>query len=129
MQTRQIPFEQWQPFFSNFTYMHQGEHVNVETMREDDRAVRSRLCDVPLVGVVSAQPQKAGQEEWIDVIARDASGAHAIHSIAEPSNMRLAEEEDGQAVALQIESADGSITMIRFEPSSENMPPGFIVSS
>jgi hypothetical protein len=53
---------------------------------------------------------------------------HASHSIAEPSNVRLAEEEDGQAVALQIESADGLITMIRFEPSPENMPPGFLIA-
>ena len=129
MQTRQIPYEQWQTFFSNFNYLHQGEHVNVETIGAQEsgsKGAKGALCDLPLVGIVSAQP-KAGHEQWIDVIARDGSGAHSTHCIAGPATVQLAEEEDGQTVAIQIESANGSITMIRFEPSVENLPPGFRV--
>jgi hypothetical protein len=130
MRTREIPYDQWESFFSDFTDLHRGEHINVETMSAENLNVEARLRDLPLVGIVSAQPKtETEQEEWIDVIGCDAPGTHATHTIANPSKLRLAEEEDGQAVALQIESADASITMIRFEPPRENMPPGFLISS
>jgi hypothetical protein len=48
--------------------------------------------------------------------------------VPHPAHVWLAEEEDGQAVALQLASLDGAVTMIRFEPSPENLPPGFLVS-
>jgi hypothetical protein len=127
MRTREIPHSQWDSFFGDFTDVHRGEHINVETIGEEDRVVKSRLHDLPLVGIVSAQPN-AEQEEWIDVMACDASGAHASYCIANPSNVRLAEEENGEAVALQVDSAGSLITMIRFEPPRENMPEGFTLS-
>jgi hypothetical protein len=126
MQTREISHEQWQPFFNDFTQLHQDERVNVETIGEGGFGVRSRLCGLPLLGIVSAHT-KAGQDEWIEVIARDASGAPATHAIAKPSRVRLA-EENGEAIALQVEADDGSITMIRFDPPRENMPEGYTVS-
>jgi hypothetical protein len=126
VRTREISFDQWQSFFNDFTQLHQDEHVNVETMRQGESGVRSRLCDLPLLGILSAHP-KSGQEQWIEVLARDPSGAPATHAIVNPSRVRLAEEND-HAVALQVESDDGSITMIRFEPPRENMPEGFTIS-
>jgi hypothetical protein len=126
MRTREISYDQWQSFFNDFTQLHQDEHVNVETIGQGDFGVQSRLCDLPLLGIVCAHP-KSGQEEWIEVVARDASGAPATHAIAKPSRVCLA-EKSGRTVALQVESADGSITMIRFEPPRENMPEGFTIS-
>jgi hypothetical protein len=127
MRTREIIYEQWQPFFNDFTQLYQGKHVNVETMRDGDFGVKSRWCDLPLVGIVPAHPQSR-EDEWIEVIAGDSPETHATYSIAKPAKVQLAEEENGRAIALEIESADGSITMIRFEPSRENLPRGFRVS-
>jgi hypothetical protein len=150
VQTREIEYEQWQPFFNDFTQLHQGERVNVETMG-GDFAPTSQWCGVPLLGIVSIHP-KAGDDERIEVIARGsppaAAGAqagagadagagaetaraaedHATHSIARPAKVHLAEDENGRAVALQIESQDRSITMIRFEPPHENLPQGFRIA-
>jgi hypothetical protein len=126
VRTREISLDQWQSFFNDFTQLHQDEHVNVETIRQGQSGARSRLCDLPLLGIVAANP-KPGQDQWIEVLARDPSGAPAAHAIVNPSRVRLAEEDD-HAVALQVESADGSITMIRFEPPRENMPEGFTIS-
>jgi hypothetical protein len=129
MQTRDIIHEQWQAFFNDFSQLHQGERINVETMGEGTFGVKSRLCHLPLVSIVLAQPQmeQGNLDEWIEVIARDPSQSHATHSITHPIRVRLA-EENGQAVALQIEADNGSITMIRFEPPRENMPQGFVIS-
>ena len=126
MRTREISSERWQYFFDDFTQLHHGEHVNVETMGEGGLGVKSQLCDLPLVGIVDADP-KAAPGEWIEVIAGDSPDTQATFSVMHPSRVLVAEEA-GQAVALQIDSADGSVTMIRFEPPREGMPEGYKVA-
>jgi len=127
MRIRDISHDRWHPFFDDFTRLHHGEHVNVETMQDSGLGLTSNLHDLPLVGIVGADPQSGG-DEWIEVIAGESPDAQATHCIPRPSHIRLAEEENGQAVALQIESAEGSVTMIRFEPPREGMPAGFKVN-
>ena len=61
------------------------------------------------------------------MITGDPPDACATHAIPKPAHVRLAEEENGRAVPLQIESTDGSATMIRFEPPREGLPPGFML--
>ena len=126
MRTREISFDQWPSFFSDFTHLHQHEHVNVETLPRGDAGVRQCLCDSPLLGIVSARPAP-GQGRWIEVVVRDPSGAPATHAIDHAARVCLAEEND-DAVALRVDSEDGSVTMIRFEPPRENMPVGYTIS-
>jgi hypothetical protein len=124
--TREISLDQWQAFFNDFTCLHLDEHVNVETIRRGEVGVRQCLCDLPLLGIVSTLPEP-GQVGWIEVVVRDPTGAPAAHAISHPSRVRLA-EENNDAVALQVDSEDGSVTMIRFEPPRENMPEGYTIS-
>ena len=130
METREIHYDQWEPFFNDFTHLYQGRHVNVETFSaaegEAEAHVRSRLCDLPLVGILCAHPA-VNEAESIEIIASDQRDPRAApgHVIVNPQKVQLAEEENGQAVALQIESADDVVTILRFQPSRENMPAGF----
>jgi|HubBroStandDraft_6_1064221.scaffolds.fasta_scaffold357662_3 hypothetical protein len=126
MRTKEILATDWPPFFDDFTQLHQGERVNVETVGNGDLGVTSHVRDLPLVGIVAADP-KAGTGEWIEIIAGDSARTHATHSVPSPAHVRLAEEEDGKAVALQIESTKGLVTIVRFERSCEGMPPGFFI--
>jgi hypothetical protein len=126
MRTKEILAEEWPPFFDDFTQLHHGKRVNVETLGNGDLGVTSHVRDLPLVGIVAADP-KAGTGEWIEIIAGDSAQTHATHSVQSPAHVRLAEEEDGKAVALQIESAKGLVTMVRFEHASEGMPSGFTI--
>jgi hypothetical protein len=126
MRTRDITYDNWHLFLKDFTQLHHGQHVNVETIGQGSIGVQSRLCDLPLIGVVVADPG-AGADEWFEVIAGELPDRHTTYSIAKPAKVRIAEEENGQAVALQVESSDGSTTMIRFQPSHENLPQGFTV--
>src|ERR1700691_2083254 len=123
MRTKEILAAEWPPFFDDFTQLHQGERVNVETVGKGELGVTSHVRDLPLVGIVAADP-KAGAGEWIEIIAGDSAQTHATHSVPNPAHVRLAEEEDGQAVALQIESSKGLVTMIRFEHTGEGIPRG-----
>jgi hypothetical protein len=126
VRTREISTDQWPSFFSDFTRLHQDEHVNVETMGRDGFGVRRRLCDSPLLVIVSAEPAP-GQGRWIEVVVRDTTGVPATHAIDHAARVRLAEENE-DAVALRVDSEDGSVTTIRFEPPRENMPVGYTIS-
>jgi len=129
MRTREIPCEDWKSFFNQFTLAHQGRHIHVETMDGGHMGVQSRVDDLPLAAVVFADPRAEGGASWVEIIAgREPGDSAAACSVPRPSHVRLAEEENGQAVALQMESADGVVTMVRFEPSRENLPEGFLIS-
>ncbi|HEY1923451.1 MAG TPA: DUF5335 family protein [Tepidisphaeraceae bacterium] len=127
MRTKEIRVEDWPPFFSDMTQLHHGERVHVETLWKSDGRVIPHVRDLPLVGIVAAEP-KAGAAEWIEIIAGDSAKTHASHSIANPAHVRLAHEDNGQAVAIQIESSKGSITVVRFEETCEGMPAGFTIA-
>ena len=126
MRTREITRERWQHFFDDFTRLHQGEHVTVETLGKGRIGAKLQVCNLPLVGIVGADP-KSGSGEWIELIAGDSPQTQANCCVDHPSRVVMAEEENGQAVALQIESTRGSVTMLRFQPPREGMPPGFTV--
>ena len=125
MRTQEIPHERWPYFLVDFTELHHGEHVTVETVHP--RAQPPHLCDVPLVGLVGPDPHAPGGG-WIDVIAGDSPERQATHSIPRPCRVVLAEAGPGRGVALQIDSADGLTTMIRSEPPPEGMPAGFTIA-
>jgi hypothetical protein len=123
MRTREIDPRRWEPFFSDFTHLHHGKHVNVETLGAGV-GVRSALNDHALVGVVLGESPT--HEPAIEVIVGE--DVHTNHCIAHASRVRIAEEENGRAIALEIESADGIVTMVRFMPPCEGFPAGYRVS-
>jgi hypothetical protein len=134
MRAREIPHAQWHLFFTDFTELYHGRHVNVESMGSDRArigGVVSRVRDKPLAGIVLAESHATepddGPVEWVEVIAGQTPYGHTTCSITHPQRVMIGEEGRGQVVALQIESSDGEVTIIRFEPPLENMPPGFKV--
>jgi hypothetical protein len=127
MRTKEIHADQWPPFFVEITHRHHGERVNVETLGNGDIGVTSHVRNLPLVGIMAADPS-TGTGEWIEIIAGDSAKTHSTHSVPNPAHVRLAEEDNGQAVAIQIESTRGLVTMVRFELTCEGMPPGFTIA-
>jgi hypothetical protein len=117
MHTRDIPNDQWRPFFDSFTRLHRGEPVNVELMG-CGTGPASALCDQPLVGVVASADR--GHGACIEVTA-GADPQPQSHTIQAPSHVSVTESDDGHSMALQITADDGSVTLLRFEP--ENYTP------
>ena len=125
MRTKEIESQAWLPFFNDFTKCHQGERVNVETLEKGDVGVRSYMRDLPLIGIVTAGSDDAAK--LIEIIAGDSPKTLTTHAVPKPAHVRVAEEDDGKAVALQIESSYGLVTMLRFAHESEGMPSGFMI--
>ncbi|HTL31123.1 MAG TPA: DUF5335 family protein [Tepidisphaeraceae bacterium] len=123
MQTREIPIEQWEPFFNSFSECHQGEKVTVKIVGKDI-GDQTEMCDMPLMGI--SADRKAGGGERIEVSAGETTSAHITHAVLHPSHVRLAESDDGQAIAMQIESDDGPVTLVRFSQDPQELPEGFL---
>lgn len=126
MRTRTINSEGWPTFFDDFTRLYRGRRVNIETLGDGTIGVTSRAADMPLVGIVAAHPTVEAVEAIIEIFAGDELESTMI-SIQNPKQVVIAHEDDGRAVALQIESTDGSVTMIRFDASMESLASGFMV--
>ena len=119
MRTHEIPVDQWEPFLWQFSEVNQGVTVTVERLSKEygEQTIAAHL---PLIGL---NPDHSTGQERIQISAGDDVDAHVSHSVLHPSHVRLAHEEAGQPVALQIESADGSVTLVRFERDAR-LPPG-----
>ena len=127
MRTREISIDDWSLFCNDFTRLHHGERVSVERSASAGLGVTAHVHGLPLVGIVAADPAD-GTGEWIEILAGDSAQSHATHSVLNPIHIRQAEEDNGQVVALQIESAKGMTTMIRFEHASQGMPAGYTIA-
>lgn len=109
MQSQEIPNKQWGSFLDTITRKHEGETICLELHKAD---APNETSDVRLIGINFNHKQRLATE--IGVTIRDGANAHLMHAIVHPSHLRAARGEDGTDISLQIESADGLITLVRF---------------
>jgi hypothetical protein len=116
MHSHEIPSNQWIPFFNDLSKRHQGEHVSVEMLGRDigDQHVAQ---DQSLLGITVDPPTGACK---IDVMVGEAGHANIAHEISHPIHVRLAQSDDGNDAALEIETLSGPCTLVRFMPGTSN---------
>jgi hypothetical protein len=120
MATREIPRNEWREFFDGFSRRHQGWLVTMEVLGADIGAqVEAR--ELPLVGV-TAEVSHEGEGQ-IAIIVGDGPQAHVTHTISGPAHVRLKESAAGADEALEIESTDSTMTLVRFRSA---MPPEMV---
>ncbi|HEY7090672.1 MAG TPA: DUF5335 family protein [Tepidisphaeraceae bacterium] len=117
MLTYEIPIEQWRPFLDNFSTVHRGDHVDVESVGGGAQP-RSSVCDQPLLTVAALVEDGPDVSSRIQVVAGDETRPQT-HTIDRPRQISVTERDDGFLVALQIASQDGSITSLRLEPEGQ----------
>jgi hypothetical protein len=123
MLTREVVPGEWSSFFDQFSRLHHGKRVNVQTMG-GELGVQANAVSLPLMGVV-AEPRDDGGRS-ISVMAGESPDAHVTHAIARPSKVRIAEWNDGESAALQIEAEGGWTTLVQVGPAAEVLPTGFV---
>ena len=110
MRTDEIPREAWTSTLDAFTATHAGWLVSLDVL---DPAIGAQpeIDDLPLLGVSA---DRAGAEAAITISAGRPDTGHISHSIHAPLRVHIERREDGADVALQIESADGAKSILRF---------------
>ena len=111
MQTREIPTHEWVPFLDDFSRRHKGQPVSIEVMGPD-LGVQREGESLPLSGV-TVDLSDGGDNEQIEVMAGDSPHAHVMHAVRRPAHVRVACADDGADAALQLESRDGTVTLVR----------------
>jgi hypothetical protein len=112
-ETIEIPRDSWHNFFSRFSIEHETQFVAVEVMGGDIGAQiegRSLL----LSGI--SEGDQHGESLALTFDALD--GEHLTHMVHKPTHVRVQRTADKTDEALEIQSADGTTTLVRF-PAAE----------
>jgi hypothetical protein len=112
-ETIEIPREGWNNFFSRFSRDHETQFVAVEVMGRDIGAqVEGR--SLLLNGISKADEDGNSLALMFDAL----DGEHLTHMVSKPSRVRVQRAADKTEQALEIQSADGTTTLVRF-PAAE----------
>lgn len=108
--TREIPRREWSEFFNGFSQQHMGWLVTLELL---DRELGAQVVaeNLPLRSISS--DIKDG-EDIILVNVGATAADHANHAVPNPTYIRLQLDDQGAHQALEIETASGATTLLRF---------------
>src|SRR5438270_633032 len=128
METREISPEQWHEFLDQFSRLHEGKNVRMETVGPEF-GIQANSQTLSLLGITSEHASaRAGGSEHpvIEIMTGDPSGRQISHVIDRPASVRMAEWNDGYSAALEIKSEDGSSAIVRVGPAEELLPADMI---
>src|SRR3954469_24628235 len=105
----EIPREEWIGFFDSFSRQHEGWLASVEVTQGTER--KTELRDRPLEGISTDHPSaRAG----IYVSFERGESGNLIHPIKNPVSVVFRRDLQGAHEGIDITSADGTLTRVRF---------------
>lgn len=111
MQTLDIQPARWPRALAEFSSIYEGWLVSVDVLSPAIGA-QPEVHDLPLVGVV-AEPESKGGLITISAATRD--GEQITHTIHSPTRVQVERTDNGVDIAMQIESAEGTTTILRLK--------------
>lgn len=109
--TTEIPREAWNKFFARFSEDHETQFVAVEVMgREIGAQVEGQSL---LLAGISPSDQNS---ESLALTFDSVNGEHLTHMVNHPTHVWVQRAPDNTDESLEIESADGTKTLVRFPP-------------
>jgi hypothetical protein len=123
MPTRTIPKDQWTEFLDGLSREHRTETVTVQ-VSDPELGYQVELRQLPLEGV--SADLRAGGGPQIEVMVGRTEFDHTTHSIADPKAIRLQEDDQGAPEVLEVESGNGTKTLVILKPGAFGEPGGLI---
>jgi hypothetical protein len=111
MQTVEIEPGRWSQTLAQFSALREGWLVSLDILAPTLGA-QPEVRDLPLVGVV-AEPHAGGA--IITISAASPEAGQITHTIHSPTSVRIERTNEGADVAMQIESAEGTTTILRLK--------------
>jgi hypothetical protein len=115
MAASEIPRHEWIRFFDEFSREHEGWITTVEVLGSD-LGDQEEATGLPLVGISADLKDR---ENIIEVMVGNRPDAHITHTITSPKRVLIKPPEEEAHEAIEIESEDGTITLVRFR----HIPP------
>ena len=113
LHTFDIPRADWTAALAEFSRMHASWLVSVEVLTPG-MGSQPEIADMALTGL-TFEPGNGGA---IVITAGREADAHVAHVVGAPTNVRIARTESGADAALEIESTDGTRTILRFRTAA-----------
>jgi hypothetical protein len=107
--TREIPRDMWDLFFTRFSEDHETQFVAVEVMGRDIGA-QVEGHSLLLSGISRADEDNESLALMLDSV----NGEHLTHMVSKPTHVWVQRSGGNRDEALEIESADGTKTLVRF---------------
>lgn len=114
MQSKEIPQQEWEQFFNNFSRKHFGRPVGIEVIGAEVGA-QLQESGLALEGI-TAEPQK-DSGAIISIMLGTNPSDHLTHLIDRPVQVSLDRDDRGDDFALAIKGANGNMAIMRFESS------------
>ena len=109
--TREVPREAWGKFFTRFSEDHDTQFVALEVMGADIGAqVEGRSL------LLSGISPSDDDIEALALSFDSVNGDHLTHMVSKPTHVWVQRAVDNTDESLEIESADGTRTLLRFPP-------------
>jgi hypothetical protein len=122
-QTIEVQPARWSQALAEFSALHEGWLISVDVI---DPAIGAQheVRDIPLIGV-AVEPQRAGGLITIAAASRD--GEQITHTIHSPTRVWIERTDKGADAAMQIESAEGTKTILRLKtPAAPESVDGIV---
>ena len=110
MRTVEIPREAWVEQLNEFTAIHEGWLVSLDVLGPEIGA-QPEIINLPLLGVSA---DRIDHDRAIAVSVMVSATGHFTHMIHGVTRIYIKRADDGADAALEIESADGTRTILRF---------------
>jgi hypothetical protein len=110
LDSREIARGDWGSFLEVFSRQHEGWLATLEVVGPD--IAQPAAGEFPLKGV--ALTSVVGESEGITINLSKAPEDHVKHTIIEPTHVWLVQTQEGANAGLEIVSADGTKTLLRF---------------
>jgi uncharacterized protein DUF5335 len=111
LRRQEIPRDQWVSFFDGFSQQHQGWLASIEVTTKGSGSL-IEANDLPLDSIVTNL--KHGDQDTISIILAKGQDEYLTHNISNTKRVWLEKTSAGADAGLQLESADGSKTRLRF---------------
>lgn len=113
MFTVEIPKTAWGERLNQFTAIHEGWLVSVDTL--GDLGAQTVIHNLPLLGV---SVDRLDHDGTIAISVARSAAEHATHMIEGVGRIHVEMTADGADAAMQLESIDGTKTILRFRATA-----------
>jgi len=109
MNTVKIPRKDWHRTLDEFSRKHEGWLTSIDVLATAIGA-QPEIHELPLVGLTS----EPGDGGTISIAVARSGGDHLTHTIRGVAHLWIEQTDEGADVALEIEAAGGTKTILRF---------------
>src|SRR5437867_11317809 len=103
MSTQEIPRDEWNNFFNQFSRQHEGWLATLEVLGPDIGA-QEEAHELPLEGISHAS--ESSESDTIAISLGKTPADHVTHTIEQAQHVWLETTEEGANAALEIESKE-----------------------